>query len=49
MDRVVVGELGEGKPCRPIIMLGADVGSKDLLDGAVGDLRLAIGLRVMGG
>lgn len=47
VNRVVVGELGNGQPRRPVIMLWVDIGTQDLFNGAVRALCLPIGLRVM--
>lgn len=45
----VVGELGDWEPGCPVRVQGFDVGTEDLLDGTMSNLRLAIGLWVMGG
>ena len=49
VDVAVVGKFCNGEPGGPIVVLRGDKGSKNLLDGAVCDLRLAISLRVVGG
>jgi hypothetical protein len=49
VDRVVVGKLGDGEPWGPVGVLGGDIGTEDLFDGAVGNLRLAVSLGVMRG
>ena len=49
MSGVVVGELSHGQPESPVVMVGADIGSKDLFNGAVSSLGLAISLRMVGG
>jgi hypothetical protein len=49
VDVAVISKLSDGQPGSPIIVLGGDVGAKDLLNGAVGDFGLAVSLGVVGG
>ena len=49
VNMVVVGKLGDGEPGGPIVVKRGDIGTEDLLDGAVDVLGLAIGFRVMRG
>ena len=43
----VVGELSYREPGSPIVVEGIHVGAEDLFDGAVGDLSLAVSLRMV--
>ena len=47
VDRIIVGELGDGQVLVPVITKLVDVGTEDLLDRTVSTFALAISLRVI--
>ena len=48
MNPIIVGELGNGNPFIPVVLLSVDEESKELFDFLVDSFGLSISLRVVG-